>query len=373
MATALRCFTLALSSLISVGACKTKPSTAPPESALPDDGNADGFAAQAADDGGEESGGEAEGDDGPDGCGGDPLTVKFYDAGQALAVLVTLPDGRHVLVDTGESPTRPGCSPCKAWHKRVVDGLKADLGDTPIDMLWVTHQHSDHHGGLPGIAAAGIQINAYVDNGQEPTKNGVDKARKAAQQAGASLHEIQPAATELPIEDTDDVDLEAVVPQQWPVDCAAHPNDCSIGLKITYCNSSILFTGDAELDPEKAWEVGDIDLLQVGHHGSATSCSSEFLEKTKPNYAVASSAKIGAGTNKGYCHPRQVTVESLNSIIDNGTQGWVMAFDGAVKCANAGSSNWKKVPTSSTTWYTSRDGDVVLVTKGDGTFERVQL
>jgi glyoxylase-like metal-dependent hydrolase (beta-lactamase superfamily II) len=78
-------------------------------------------------------------------CGnGKAMSVHFYDAGQALAALVTLPDGRRVLVDAGESPKRAGCgAPCKAWHQRVMDGLKADIGTGPLELLWITHQHSD--------------------------------------------------------------------------------------------------------------------------------------------------------------------------------------------------------------------------------------
>ncbi len=45
----------------------------------------------------------------PAACGSAKLRVAFYKAGQALSALVTLPDGRHILVDAGESASRPGC------------------------------------------------------------------------------------------------------------------------------------------------------------------------------------------------------------------------------------------------------------------------
>jgi hypothetical protein len=66
----------------------------------------------------------------PAACGGAKLRVAFYNAGQALAALVTLPDGKHILVDAGESATRPGCgAPCKVWHQRMMDVLTRDLGE----------------------------------------------------------------------------------------------------------------------------------------------------------------------------------------------------------------------------------------------------
>src|SRR5688572_15689689 len=65
-------------------------------------------------------------------CGGDPLRVTFYNAGQGLAALVTLPTGEHILVDTGESSKRAGCgAPCKGWHSHVMQRLAEDLGSEP--------------------------------------------------------------------------------------------------------------------------------------------------------------------------------------------------------------------------------------------------
>jgi competence protein ComEC len=346
-------------------AAPAKPSEFPPESAGADDASADDLTPGSD---GEDDGAAAALD-----CEeGDPLTVTFYEAGQALSALVTLPDGRHILVDAGESPKRPGCgAPCKAWHNTVVKGLRKDLGDDPIEMLWITHQHSDHHGGVEGIAGANVRITTYVDNGQDPSKAGVKKARAAAQGAGATLHEIGPGNTALPIAGDERVQLSAVVPDAWPGDCAKDPNDCSIGLLVEYCRSSILFTGDAELAAESAWPVGDITLLQVGHHGSDTSSGQSFVAKVKPEYAVVSCAKRDDGTNKGYCHPRQSTVDRLTAALGGAGASSIETFDAAVKCKDAGKANWHQTPASDNLWITARDGTVRLTTSGDGVFAEV--
>jgi competence protein ComEC len=303
-------------------------------------------------------------------CGGEPLTVAFYDAGQALAALVTLPDGRRILVDAGESPSRPGCgAPCREWNQRVVEGVTADLGGEEVDLIWITHQHSDHHGGLPVLAAReGFVARHYVDNGTRVDRRGVERAREAAEAVGATLHVVDPEHRQLSIADSEEVDLEAVVPNAWPVtNCDREPNACSIGLSITYCDSSVLFTGDAEEETESAWAVGDVDLLQVGHHGSNTSTSQDFLDRVRPDYAVISSGKPGEGTNRTYCHPIMSTVDRLTAAMGGAGSRRAKVFDDAERnCRKGTEDDWKEVPISDRLWLTATHGTVRLRTTGDG-------
>ncbi len=312
-------------------------------------------------------------------CGGAPLTVTFYDAGQALAVLVTLPDGRRIVVDTGENPRRPGCGgPCAIWNRRVVAGLLADLQGAPVDMLWITHQHSDHHGGLPTLAASpGFRVAHYVDNGTRRGSGGVKAARAAARDGGAVLHEVYPGRTDIPIPDTADVQILAIVPARstpgpWHIDCDKHPNACSIGLKVSYCHSSVLFTGDVEEDTEMRWATGDIDLLQVAHHGSNTSSKQPFIDLVKPEYAVIVSGKQHEGTNRTYCHPRKETVDRLTAATGGAGSRTVTVYDASARKCNAQRpDDWKTVNISDSLWLTAYHGTVSLVTNGDGSFERL--
>lgn len=303
---------------------------------------------------------------------GDPMTVRFYDAGQALAALVTLPDGRHIMVDAGEAPDRAGCgAPCRAWHRRVREGLARDLGQDAVEMMWITHQHSDHLGGVPWLAALARPAH-YVDNGTALTKPGVKKARAAATAAGAVLHVVDPSSPALPMQGDERVTLTPILPARWPSRCTAAPNDCSIGLRIDYCRSSVLFVGDAEAKLEADWSAEDVDLLQVGHHGSDTSSTQRFIDRVQPDYAVVSCGDRDEGTNKGYCHPRLETVDRLTRALGGPGGLTVEAFDGSVECEDAGSEHWKPAAASERLWFTSRDGDVVLVTTGDGVFARRQ-
>ncbi len=307
-----------------------------------------------------------------DTCGsGRWMTVHFYDVGQGLSVLVDLPDGRRVLVDTGDSPRRSGCGEaCADADQHLMDSLRADLGGAPISLLWITHQHSDHIGGAPAILET-FHVETYVDNGCDPRKPEVLRARRTAEKRGAAVFAVDPAHPRVPIAGGPDLTLSAIVPRAWPSSCASDPNDCSIGLRIDFCSSSVLFTGDTEHGEEPLFDPGGpVTLLQVAHHGSDTSTTPAFLTKARPKYAVISAGKPGQGTNREYCHPRALVVERLSRLLGAGNSQILEAFDGE-RCDRAKADDWVPVAASDRLWATERDGDVVLTTAGDGNFSKL--
>jgi competence protein ComEC len=303
--------------------------------------------------------------------GGKKLRIAFYDAGQALAALVTLPDGQHVLVDAGESPKR--CVECKQWNARVLAGVAGDLGEGgKIDLLWNTHPHSDHLGGVPSVAA-GFKIAAYADNGLRQDIAVVAAAEAAASSDGASITVIEPGNATVPLSAPEDVKLTAIVPPSWPKACKSDPNACSILLRIDYCASSVLFTGDAEADEEPLVldQLEHADLLQVGHHGSNTSTTPPFLAKVTPRYAVISVGKQNEGTNLGYCHPSKSTVDALTEVMGGQGAHSIRAYDASkAKCNVQKPKYWVDAAASDMLWSTARDGEIVLTTVGDGMFAR---
>ena len=101
-------------------------------------------------------------------------------------------------------------------------------------------------------------------------------------------------------------------------------NDYSIVLKITYGDVSFLYTGDAEeTNLSEITKDLSADVLKVGHHGSDTSTTDEFLAKVNPSYAV-----ISVGEGNSYGHPAESTINLLkeytNSIYRTDLNGTVV-------------------------------------------------
>ena len=89
-------------------------------------------------------------------------------------------------------------------------------------------------------------------------------------------------------------------------------NDNSNVIYLNYNNYNFLFMGDASIKREKdildKYNINKIDFLKVGHHGSNTSSSEEFINKIKPIYSL-----ISVGKNNRYGHPK----DSVLAILEN--------------------------------------------------------
>ena len=92
----------------------------------------------------------------------------------------------------------------------------------------------------------------------------------------------------------------------------SNENDNSIVLYVVVNDVKMLFMADAGISVEhdiiKKYNLNDIDILKVGHHGSKTSTSKEFITQIQPKYAL-----ISVGANNWYGHPHEEVLENLNS------------------------------------------------------------
>ncbi len=224
------------------------------------------------------------------------LKLTMIDCGQADSFLLEQ-NGNTCLVDCGTRST----------GKDVVKYLK-DKGITKIDYLFGTHPHDDHMGGMYDVITnfeIGKVILPEIKNG-EVTTNWYLKLMKELKTGKYNLEYSQVGE----IYNLGEATIRVIGPI-WEVK-NSDLNNYSIVLKVSFGEMDVIMTGDAEKEVEKAILSSGIDLdaeiLKVGHHGSDTSTSEEFLDAISPDYALIS-AKLG---NK-YNHPVKETMENLKS------------------------------------------------------------
>lgn len=221
------------------------------------------------------------------------LKVNFIDVGQADCILIQLPDGKNVLIDGGNRD-----------DSAVIDNYLKSKSVKTIDYLIATHPHEDHIGSLPFVVKNFNIKSVYMPKAVSNTKIFED----LLSQIKAKGLKINTASAGVNIIDSGDVKLLLLAPNGAIYD---ETNEYSAVAKLTYKNTSFLFTGDAEAVSEgemlKAGYDLKADLLKVGHHGGRTSTSMEFLKSVSPKYAV-----ISVGKNNDYGHPHKETLDRLN-------------------------------------------------------------
>ena len=223
----------------------------------------------------------------------DYLEIRFLDVGQADSALIQNKNGT-VLIDTGYRDSGA-----------YLGNVLRECGGK-ISCLILTHPHGDHVGGtlyvlehcdvemviLPPVPGEDTRYDAILEEIEEqdiPTRTlshgeGFEMGR-------ARFTFLAPLKT------------------------YTEENDNSYVIRLDYGEISALFTGDAEADSERdqvklygAAEGGplDVDILKVGHHGSASSTTDTYLRAVTPTYAV-----ISCGMGNDYGHPHKEVTNRL--------------------------------------------------------------
>ena len=198
------------------------------------------------------------------------LKVHFLDVGQGDSCFIELPNKGTMLIDAGESK----------FGDSIVTYIYGQGYDT-LDYVVATHPHADHIGGMADVLNTFNIKNFYATSFTTTTQT-YERMLDAVENSGAEVHEVMAGSVIL---DEPELLIEVVAPKTLSDDS----NNSSVVIKLTYGENKFLFTGDAEKSEEDdIWSNIKCDVLKVGHHGSATSSSANFLKKVDPTYAVIS-------------------------------------------------------------------------------------
>ncbi|MBN1282147.1 MAG: MBL fold metallo-hydrolase, partial [Proteobacteria bacterium] len=243
---------------------------------------------------------------------GEGLRITAIDVGQGDSILIEAPSGEAVLVDAG---------PAGAGRFSVLP-LLAERGIERLSAVIVTHRHSDHYGGLGEIAAgpdgaAGTGDDFAIEVIYGRSKQDCPEAHPPSDDGALAPCPGQTLSAGDRIE-LGDLSLEVVaanaaLADKTAVDAGDPPdeNAMSVALLLEYSGFRMLLAADItggggnppyqtpDVETPLGAIVGDIDILKVAHHGSATSSNRAFLDATSPEVAIIS---VGDGNDYGHPH-----------------------------------------------------------------------
>jgi competence protein ComEC len=252
--------------------------------------------------------------------------VYFLDVGQGDATAIRLPDARLLLIDGGES--------VENWDsaKRVLIPFLRDARKKAFDMVFVTHFHSDHVGGIMRLLEEG-RVGRLLVARADTTTALSHLTHLLAQEKGIDVDFVGAPDT---IVKADGIELVVLHPSGFAsADTSfASINDSSMVLVLHSKTAQFVLTGDA--GPQVMDRVADliesgkVTVLKAPHHGGKGTLSVHFLEKVLPGYAVFS-----VGRNNRFGHPAKEIVRTYKK---SGTKILRTDIDGCASFSIVGDS-----------------------------------
>ncbi len=223
------------------------------------------------------------------------MIVHYIDVGQGDCILIQV-NNKNLLIDSGPSSNR----------KDLLDYLE-NLNIKKLDYIIATHPHEDHIGNMDTIIKR-YNIGSFYSPKVITSSNTFESMISALVDKNLKISVLKKGVKGIDL--GKNVEIQVFSPLENI--SSDNLNDYSPIIKITFVNNSFLFTGDAEVSTENIVLSQNnnlnCDILKVGHHGSSTSTSEDFLISANPSVAI-----ISVGKNNTYGHPTPETLSLLNS------------------------------------------------------------
>jgi len=230
----------------------------------------------------------------------DIVTVTYLDIGQGDSILIQTPSDNTILIDGG---------PDSSVLSKI--GRQLPFYDQTIDLIVLTHAHSDHVAGLVDVLKRYEVRSVLFSNVKHSSPDYLEWKTLLSGQGIQSLYPIAGQVFQF-----GEVRLEVLYPfEDLSGESYKDLNETSVVARLEYQDTSFLLTGDATVEVEEqllqVYHSASLesDVLKVGHHGSKYSSSLEFLRAVSPEIAV-----IQVGEGNSFDHPRRLILQRLKGL-----------------------------------------------------------
>lgn len=243
----------------------------------------------------------------------DLLKVHYLDVGQGDSIFIELPNNETMLIDAAES----------YQSENIINYLK-NLNYQKIDYVIGTHPHTDHIGGLKDIINTFEIGKIYMPKVVSTTKT-YESLLMTIKDKNLKINTAKAGTS---IIDIDTLKINILAPNNSTY---TELNNYSVVTKITYGTTKFLFMGDAEkLSENEIKEDVTADVIKIGHHGSNTSSSIDFIKKVNAKYGI-----ISVGLNNKYNLPKE---EIITNWENSGTKIYLTSINGTVRASSDGTN-----------------------------------
>jgi len=251
----------------------------------------------------------------------DNLKVYFFDVGQGDSEYIKMPNGQDVLIDGGPD-------------NKVLDelGQVMNLGDREIDLIILTHPHSDHLNGLIEV------LNRYKVG--EIWESGVDydsAVYSQWQKLVADKKISKKTVVKGEEKEFGEVKIITVFPlKSFQYQKIDNINNSSLVERLEYQQFSVIFMGDLERESQKSIlsEVSATTVLKAAHHGALNGLNEDLIKLLRPAIAV-----ISVGSKNNYGHPHGTTIATFRNLA---TRIYRTDQNGTILIESDGKNYWSK-------------------------------